>query len=326
MLHYFIDRSKIIFAILLVVFLLTPFSLLPKSVSASSIEQLKEVEDTDNFDIGPTLYRVEANPGESFSRTLQITNRSGEKDSFNLTVGNFKGGYSGVDFLENEDIAYGAKDWIDLELINFSLEHGQRIFIAVTVKVPKDAVPGDNYAAVFLTRELKSTDTKKGQNIAVVSRAASLFVINVPGEARTEGSLESFSSKRKVYYETPFKFDIVFKNEGNIWLKPYGTIEIKSFTGKNVKSITVEPFKVYRESTTLISYDEPGSNLLPGRYTATLTLSRGYENLSDTSTITFWYLPWKVIAKYLLIIIFALILIRLIEKKFYISFGVKRRH
>jgi len=32
-----------------------------------------------------------------------------------------------------------------------------------------------------------------------------------------------------------------------------------------------------------------------GRYTATLFLNRGYNNIIDTAKITFWILPWKII-------------------------------
>jgi hypothetical protein len=320
-------RIKKQFRFLITLFFVFTAAFSPLSAAkAISTEQLKDVPDTDNFDIGPTLHRVEANPSETFSRTLQITNRSGEKDSFSFSVGNFKGGYSGVDFLENEDIVYGAKDWIRLERDHFSLEHGERAFITVTVNVPANAVPGDNYAAVFLTRNLNDSDNKpKGQNINIVSRAAVLFVINVPGETTTSGSLKRFSSSDKIYYDGPFKFETAFENQGNVWLKPYGTIEIKSLTGKTVKTINIEPFKVYREATTLITHESQTNGLWPGRYSAVLTLNRGYENLTDTTTITFWFLPWRTILKYLAIIIFALVLVRVINKKFYFHFGARKR-
>ncbi|MBU1613370.1 hypothetical protein KKC87_02985, partial [Patescibacteria group bacterium] len=53
-----------------------------------------------------------------------------------------------------------------------------------------------------------------------------------------------------------------------------------------------------------------------GRYKAELSLNRGYNNLTDEKTITFWVLPWKTVLE-ILIGIFLVVAVLLGVKKWH---------
>src|SRR5262245_13926025 len=53
-----------------------------------------------------------------------------------------------------------------------------------------------------------------------------------------------------------------------------------------------------------------------GRYTATLTLNRGYASTTDEMTISFWIIPWKVMGIVILIILILVALVYFFRSNF----------
>jgi hypothetical protein len=56
--------------------------------------------------------------------------------------------------------------------------------------------------------------------------------------------------------------------------------------------------------------------MLFGRYTATAYINRGYDNIVDEVSVSFWVLPWKVIGGAFLIIFLTIFGIRTFLKRF----------
>jgi hypothetical protein len=77
-------------------------------------------------------------------------------------------------------------------------------------------------------------------------------------------------------------------------LVPYGTITLKNILGQVVGTLPVDAYFVLPEST---RYREIvwSDGMSMGRYTAHLSLYRGYDNEYEESTISFWVIPWKVL-------------------------------
>ncbi len=57
-------------------------------------------------------------------------------------------------------------------------------------------------------------------------------------------------------------------------------------------------------------------DMLFGRYTATVAINRGYDDVVDEYSVSFWVLPWKVLSVVFLIIFTFLFGFRLFFKKF----------
>jgi hypothetical protein len=106
--------------------------------------------------------------------------------------------------------------------------------------------------------------------------------------------LQNFKTERNFYEKGPITFEILSENTGNAHLSPYGTIDIKNILGAVVGQVEIDPWFVMPKSvrTREVKWN---SNFLLGRYTASLTLNRGYNNIVDVKNFSFFVIPWKLI-------------------------------
>jgi hypothetical protein len=65
--------------------------------------------------------------------------------------------------------------------------------------------------------------------------------------------------------------------------------------GEEVGFVELAPWFVLPQSLRLreVTWDR---EWLLGRYTATARINRGYDDVVDEMSVTFWVLPWKVVA------------------------------
>jgi len=285
-------------------------------VFAFEIQKLANVLVENDFTVGPGKVELFLNPGESVTRNLLITNRLGRPMKFRVELEDFTGSLSGeraAVLLGDRKGPYSLKDFLNPEIREFTLAHGERMVLPVTVTIPSDMEPGGLYGSVLISTSPsedlleREKEKAKGQ-VRLVARVGALFFVRVKGAVKEEGRLEKFDTvdSKKFYQSGPIYFSIYYRNTGNVHLDPYGIIEIKNILGKKIGEIEIEPYFAmpnslrYRE----IKWDR---KLGIGKYTATLSLNRGYNDIIDTAEITFWILPWKIIlivAVLLFIIVF----------------------
>jgi hypothetical protein len=237
-------------------------------------------------------------------KNIVITNRINKKVKFKLSTEDFVGTNDPkqpVTLLGDEHSPYSLKDFIVPEIKEFTLELGEKIIIPVTVSVPLDAEPRGYYGALIVSND--PDNQEDGNTIEVqgktkiISRIGSLFLLKINGEGKEEGSVENFrlTGPEKLFYEErPQGFEIAYKNTGNVHLVPYGTVTIKNIFGKVISTLPVDAYFVLPDS---IRYREvnwtEGFGL--GRYTAHLSLNKGYENQYENIDLSFWILPWKIL-------------------------------
>ena len=180
------------------------------------------------------------------------------------------------------------------------MENKQRIILPVAVSIPQDAEPGGLYGSVLV-----STIPLPGQNTAeegkakggavLISRLGTLLFTRVKGDVKEDGFLKDFSAGGKKFFDSgPVPFELLFENNGSVHLTPYGVIEIKNLLGKKVDEMQLDPWFAMPDSVRLreIKWER---ELLFGRYTAQAKINRGYNDIIDEKTITFWVVPWKII-------------------------------
>jgi hypothetical protein len=273
-------------------------------VFAFEIQKLANVLVENDFTLGPGKIELFLNPGESVTRTLLITNRLGRPMKFRVEIEDFTGSPKGdkaVVLLGEKKSPYSLRDYLHPEIREFTLAHGERMVLPVTVSIPKDAEPGGLYGSVLISTSpsenilQREEDKTKGQ-VKLVARVGALFFVRIKGKALERGQLEKFDTvnSKRFYQSGPVYFSIYYKNMGNVHLDPYGVIEIKNILGKKIGEIEIEPYFAMPKS---LRYREVrwDRKLGIGRYTATLFLNRGYNNIIDTAKISFWILPWKII-------------------------------
>jgi hypothetical protein len=205
------------------------------SVSAARVENMRDVPEKGDFDLGPTSFPLVLKPGETVTKTLQLTNRIGETREFTVEVEDFEGSRDpdqAVSLQGRKNGRWSAKDWTKVELEKFTIDHGQRQFFSVTIATPENADAGDHYVSVLVKTSPKDA-LAEGQAVHLTSRVGALFFVRVPGDIVEDGALASFQSRRKIYTEAgKTRMDTVFANNGTVRVTPSGSIAIKDWLGR----------------------------------------------------------------------------------------------
>jgi len=258
-----------------------------------------------DFVVEPGKTEIFANPGETVTKSISITSRIGKTVKFKLTTEDMVGTNdvdSPIKLLGDEKGPYSIRDLIIPEVNEFSLEPGEKIVIPVTVTIPLDAEPQGYYGALIVSNEpeiINNDNVKDTEGQArLISRIGSLFFLRINGEGKEGGNIENFKviGPAKPFYESrPSGFEISFKNTGNVHLVPHGKIVIKNILGKDVGEINVDAYFSLPDS---IRYREVlwGAGTGLGRYTANLSLFPGYGNENQEASVSFWIIPWKILA------------------------------
>jgi hypothetical protein len=279
------------------------FTLTAYAAPKTSIEQLT-VDLKNDFVLEPGKAEIFLNPGDTVTRTVYVTSRVPGSTTFNIGVEDIKGTRDAdqpVVILDGETGPYSGKTFIVPAINRVTLTFGQRITIPVTITIPLDAPPGDYDSSVLVSNEpsvggIENSNAANG-SLRVISRLGTLIFIRVNGQAKESGNLDDLKIKgpSKLFYDHgPLIFQILFNNDGNVHLVPYGTLTIKNMMGQVVDQLPVDAYFSLPDS---LRYREITWNrtTLFGRYTATVHLERGYGGLSDDKTIAFWVLPWKIL-------------------------------
>lgn len=288
------------------------------SLLAFRIETI-ETEVRGDFILSPGKTEIWLDPGEKVVKEITVTNRSGKELKFKIEVEDFTGSFDlekPIVLLGEKRGPYSLKDYIKPEISEFSLAHGQRITIPIEISIPKDAEPGGKYGAVIVASFPSEDKTKEGIGVTIVSRLANLFFVRVKGEVKEEGFLKNFLTDKKFYSSFPIKFQLIFENKGNVHLVPYGVIEIFNLLGKKVGEIEVKPWFAMPNSLRSREVELSKETFLFGWYKAVASINRGYQNLVDQKSVSFFVFPTKKILLFFLILILVVFFVKFFTSKY----------
>lgn len=298
-------------------------ALAPKSLS--TIENLN-VSAQNDFVLEPGKVEVFLNPGESVTRNVLVTNRTKRQVKFKIVTEDFIGSddpNQAVILLGDDKSPYSFKDNLIPDTKEFTLDFGQRISIPVKITVPLDAQPGGFYSSVIVSNEPDKDEMSQNvsETIArnkIISRLGVLFFVRVNGDANENGSVQDFrigGPSQFLIQHGPTDFEILFHNSGTVHLVPYGTIAISDTFGQHVATLPINAYFSLPNSVRYrtITWDK---EFLFGRYTAHLKLNRGYGNIVDERDISFWVIPWKILALFFGVIFVLITGIYLFTRKF----------
>lgn len=291
-------------------------------------EQLEGVIDQGDFVVGPGRVELEVKPGETIVYEISVTNRISDDRVFDLTVEDMAGSEDAseaVVLLGEEKGPYTVKDYITFPKDSFVLNLGERAKIPVTISIPEDAEPGGFYGGVLVST-VRSNEEKVENEAArspIIARIGTLFFLTIKGDVETSGETKSLNTTSgKWWYEkSPINLSVLYENTGSVHLNPYGELRIKNLFGEEVGYVELEPWFVLPKS--LRSRDIVWEReMLFGRYTATAQINRGYDDIVDEVSVTFWVLPWKVflgLFLFIFVIIFSF-------RAFFRTFEFKRKN
>jgi hypothetical protein len=217
---------------------------------------------------------------------------------------------------------FSFKDNLLYPLRSFTLGFGERITVPVTVTADPDTAPGGHYASVIIASEPSASTKPDTAGVAkIVSRVGVLFFVKVAGPTEEKGSITDFrvDPVKPVYFDNPDAFKILFENEGNVHLAPYGYIYINNMFGSRVDKLPVDAYFSMPNSLRYRTVVWGDDSFRLGRYKAILELHKNYKDKPDeveTRTIAFWILPWKPVTAAAIVIILLLIAKHFIFNRF----------
>jgi hypothetical protein len=289
-------------------------------------EMLTSVTDevVGDFVVGPGKTELSIAPGTSKTAEIMVSNRTGEEREFQLIIEDATGSSdpkSPVILLGDDEGPYTLRDYIQLPTTRFTLEHNERARIPVTVSVPLNAEPGGRYGSILVTTVSKKADISEANGAApssaIVSRVGTLFFLTIPGDTVIDGELHSFATvpDQQFFADGPINFQILFENKGALHLNPYGEIRITNLFNEEVGFVELDPWFALPKSlrSREVSWNR---ELLIGRYTATAFINRGYDDVIDEQSVTFWVLPWKLIVPIFIGLFLVFFIIRFMAKNF----------
>lgn len=277
-----------------------------------------------DFVVGPGKVELEITPGTSKTVMMYVSNRIGKTQDFQITTEDTTANPDPsvtVQLLGNERGPYTLKDYITFPEEKITLEHGQRARFPVTISIPKDAEPGGRYGTVLVqTLAVEGNDGKEDNIVPqspIISRIGTLFFVTISGETERSGKLLDLTTipESKWFEQGPITFGIMYENTGSVHLAPYGRLSITNILGEEVGFVELDPWFALPKSQRFREVIWNNTNLI-GRYSATIELNRGYDDIIDTETIVFWVLPWKIVTGSFAVLFIILFLIRTFFKTF----------
>ena len=276
---------------------------IPKA-SAMKIEKLSNVPVQGDFAIGSGKVELFLNAGASTTKEISITNRLGKDAKFRIEVEDFGPSDNKEEVTKlygNQDGPYSLRNYLNPEVKEVSLKHGEQATVSIGINIPKDAPAGDLYGAVLVSNIpdalSNGADALKGQ-VSIASRAGVLFFVRVNGKVTESGAIKGFSADKGFYSNGPVKMSYSVTNNGNVYLNPEGTVTITNIFGSKTDELKTSTSFVLPKSTrsTDVSWNK---RFMLGKYTATLDLG---PNLAKQS-VSFWVVPIPVIVIIVLVVI-----------------------
>lgn len=311
--------SLILKMFLLVAFFYFCFSFGLSFAGAYIVQDLNDTEITGNFSLNPSKLEIFLQPGESVEKEITISNRTGKTLEIEIQTEDFGPAdfVKAVELLGEEKGVYSLKDYIEPEIRSFVLENGKNAVFSVKIKIPQDSEQKGFYGAVLVAA--KNIGEGEGDRVAtkVLTRLGTMFFVRVGNGAFENGGLKSFRVKegRGFLEKFPVEFEILFENNGNVHLTPYGEIEIFDIFGRKAGVEKIDPWFVLPDSlrARFVSWD--GGSFSFGRYEARLKLARGYSGLVDEKIYSFWIIPWKMIGIVLVGLLVIIIIAKMMIKR-----------
>lgn len=281
-----------------------------------------------DFVVGPGRFDLQIAPGESRTVEMIVSNRMGIPKTFflfteDMTASDDSSG--GVALLGDQVGPYSIKDFISVPQDKFVLQHNERAHVPVTISIPADAEPGGFYGSLLtqiISEDAQSAEQGVTSGSKIVSRIGTLFYVTTPGEIKHEGATKDFSTigHKKFFSKGPIKFAVVSENTGSVHLRPYGILRILNMSGQEVGYVELQPWYVMPQSVRSKEV-EWNREFLAGRYTASVEINRGYDDIVDKISFSFWVIPVKLV----LLVFAGFFIFFLLLRFFFSQFEFKRK-
>lgn len=218
--------------------------------------------------VGPVKLEYSVDPGAEIKGEMFLQNNESAKRTFYPSFEKFTEVDGQKQFSkENSDLS----TWFKVESF-VTLAPGESKQIPFRIEVPKNAPPGGHFAVVWWS----TSPPGDNKQVSIVTRAGILVYLTVSGDIRESGELAMFGADRWIT-TLPITFNIVFRNNGNSYLAPAGSIVIKNLWGGVRGEAKINEFgaNILPQSERTFNPAISPDGFMFGPYRAELTLNYG---------------------------------------------------
>jgi hypothetical protein len=233
------------------------------------------------------IINEDVSPGQEIAQYITVIN--GMNDSRqNMTAEVFgfatnEGGANVALSPEMDNGPYTARPFLSIEPKNFTLDPGEQKILRLTGTVPEDIGPGGRYASVLIVPEPMAV---KGSDVNVVTAIQSLVLLTIKGsDLIKKGEITNLSASAR---DDGVIVDLIFKNTGNVDIKPQVTVNLFDSDGDILAAQGPEKDRVLPTNSRRFNFNlAPEAPLASGIYTveATANLSDGTILDSERTTL-----------------------------------------
>ena len=203
--------------------------------------------------------------------------------------------------LENSNIPvtsrYSASTWIKLPYERATIPPGTVLKVQFDVSVPKDALPGGRYVAIYFEQtgyDLGTTITTLQQGESSVSpRIVGLLNIKVNGPVTEKASILKFTAPLFSEFG-PITTTVEIYNSGNYHITPKGKISLFDSLGRKINEVSLEEKNIFPESSRIFE-TTIGPKLLFGKFKLAFSASYGEANQVIAAATYVWVFPVRLI-------------------------------
>jgi len=292
------------------------------TASPAHAETTNSAAAAQGLQISPALIELNAEPGKTYTVKLTVTDVTLTDLVYTTTVNDFnaKDETGSPQILLDSTLPKSASitSWLTIPQ-EFTLKSRQSKDIITQITIPLNAEPGGHYGVLrFAGRVPEVKDT----GVGLSASAGTLLLIRVSGNIQEKATLASsytaLNDKESSFFErSPINFVARVKNEGNIHVKPVGTIVIHDMFNRVVGTLPVNKEASNVLPSSIRRFDASyQQSWMFGPYSADLTLGYGTSGQVITSTINFWVVPYKLIIVALLVLTTLVFILRTLIKRY----------
>lgn len=286
-----------------------------------------------SLEVSPSPLVAEVKPGEKRVLDLKVRNATFAREDLKVEVRGFTIAHPSQQITITTTTPPDLGSWVSFSSPTFSVNPGEWFTQKVTVNLPEEA--GFSYPFVIVvSRQNDPNKTAGGASIKGSIAVFTLINIDKPGATR-KLELEHIKTDQNIYEFLPSKISVKLKNTGNSIVQPYGNVYIER-PGQTASPLAVLPvndsrsymlpgsekeltaawsdgFPVYKEVTAAdgkksheLEWNWANlANIRFGQYTARVVAvyNDGTRDVPITGEVTFWVIPWRILAILLVILV-----------------------
>jgi len=222
-------------------------------------------------------------------------------------------------FFEPGYESYSCAAWLSMEETEFNLAAGESKNVIVTISVPQELEPGGHYAALFF--EMVPPEAQSGVSVAVAGRIPSLFYITIPGvtgaDIITNAEIASLLLP-SVVEKGSIEVGVTVRNTGNVHLPIAAKAYFTDFRGREVGELDLGQVIILPNSERVIKATWEGAPFI-GKVKTSIVIGYFDQNgelVNKAATGNFQVIPWKLILIAVFSLVFLIVLMWMIRKKF----------